>query len=411
MLGAILLAGFALRVALRAVAGPASFFEGGYSFFAVNARHIASGAGYLDKFGAPATERPPLYALLLAGVRGYEDFWPALLAQAAISTGTIACAAGIALQLFGRRAALIAAALTAFYPYFAWHDTAMQETGLLTFLSALGIWLLLLARTRRSAWLALAAGAALALAMLTRPTVAPMIPFAAAWLLLGDGKTSLSYRARDAILVLVAVAALLTPWLVRQHVVTGHATMSTDTGRALYMANNPHTFDYYPAQSIDLSARVSMDAVRASGTGGYDRTASFRSQANGEVLRRLAIDYIQADPARFLVNAVYKNVAGFGLLPSPRSGSLKDWIHALSYGPILLLGLIGLWWTRADWRRESLFWIHFANFIAQTALLWAHTSHRAYLDVFLIVHAALPLARWAPSALADRWLPSAATRR
>jgi hypothetical protein len=36
----------------------------------------------------------------------------------------------------------------------------------------------------------------------------------------------------------------------------------------------------------------------------------------------------------------------------------------------------------------------FLIFIAATGLLWAHTSHCAYLDVYLIVFAAIALTAW-----------------
>ena len=54
----------------------------------------------------------------------------------------------IAREIFGNTAAIIAAILTAIYPYYVVHDTALQETSLYTFLMALAV--LLLLRVRRS---------------------------------------------------------------------------------------------------------------------------------------------------------------------------------------------------------------------------------------------------------------------
>jgi hypothetical protein len=50
----------------------------------------------------------------------------------------------------------------------------------------------------------------------------------------------------------------------------------------------------------------------------------------------------------------------------------------------MLIGLLGTW-RRAHWRSDSLIYLLFAIFMIVTAILWAHASHRAYLDVYLIV--------------------------
>jgi hypothetical protein len=43
---------------------------------------------------------------------------------------------------------------------------------------------------------------------------------------------------------------------------------------------------------------------------------------------------------------------------------------------------------RSSWRERSLVWLQFAGFVVVTAVFWAHTSHRAYLDIYLMVFAA-----------------------
>jgi hypothetical protein len=47
-------------------------------------------------------------------------------------------------------------------------------------------------------------------------------------------------------------------------------------------------------------------------------------------------------------------------------------------------------WPR---REVTLILLMFASFIAVTAVFWAHTSHRSYLDVYLAIFTASALAR------------------
>src|SRR5262245_13535671 len=136
----IVLFAFAMRVAVRWYSGAEDFWRNGYDFYFALAQNIASGNGLvLVEGGHPITHRVPLYPLFLAAVTlGHKVFYSVLLAQSLIGTGTVLCAALIAGEIFGSAVVLPAAAITAIYPYYVMHDTALQETSLFTFLTALG---------------------------------------------------------------------------------------------------------------------------------------------------------------------------------------------------------------------------------------------------------------------------------
>src|ERR1700675_1080966 len=178
---------FALRAAVRLHSGEADFWTNGYGFFFVIAKNIADGTG-IALHGVSTIFRVPLYPIALAALTfGHKEFLPIVLFQALIGAGTVWCAALIARDLFGNAAAMVAAALTAIYPYYVVHDTALQETSLYTFLMALAV--LLLVRVRRSGSVLTAAGAGLALgaAVLTRANLAPFALCAPLWLALFGG--------------------------------------------------------------------------------------------------------------------------------------------------------------------------------------------------------------------------------
>src|SRR5262249_14762380 len=82
-----------------------------------------------------------------------------------------------------------------------------------------------------------------------------------------------------------------------------------------------------------------------------------------------------------------KLIAGFSWKLNPLREPLAQWSYAAFYAPASILGLAGIWLARR--RRETLLIaMAFISFVSVTAVFWAHTSHRSYLDVYLIIFAA-----------------------
>jgi 4-amino-4-deoxy-L-arabinose transferase-like glycosyltransferase len=163
---------------------------------------------------------------------GQQAFLPVVFAQSLIGAGTVFCAAMVAREIFGNTASLIAATLTAVYPYYVVHDTALQETSLYTFLIALAVLLLLRVRRSRSVVQATGAGRTLGAAVLTRANLAPFAILAPLWLSLAGGSGAMEWRRRLPIAIVCAAVGLLTlaPWLIRAYQLTGSVTLSTGNG-------------------------------------------------------------------------------------------------------------------------------------------------------------------------------------
>ena len=120
--------GFVLRLCARLYTGEADFWANGYRFYFAMAQNISAGNGIGFNGGPPTAFRVLLYPILIALLTwGRPLFLPVLFAQALIGAGTVWCAAWLAGEMFGSRAAVTAAALTAVYPYYVVHDTALQE--------------------------------------------------------------------------------------------------------------------------------------------------------------------------------------------------------------------------------------------------------------------------------------------
>src|SRR5207247_2699541 len=149
----VLLAAFSMRAALRVAFGEDYFWTNSYSGYYDLAESFASGQGLC--FDTTCAWWPPLYPLFLAlTALGGKHYLLIVLPQALLGTGTVFLAFLIGRELFGLRMGTLACITTAFYPYYVVHDTALQATGMLTFVVALSVWLLLRAHrlNRALAW-------------------------------------------------------------------------------------------------------------------------------------------------------------------------------------------------------------------------------------------------------------------
>jgi hypothetical protein len=375
---------FVLRVIARIHSGVADFWVNGYTFFFAMAQNIAQGKG-IGIDGSPTAFRVPLYPLLLAAITfGHKVFWPIVIAQSAIGAGTAFCAALLARQMFrgpwAAHAATLAAAVAAVYPYYVIHDTALEETSLFTLLSLVAVMLLLRTAENSSPALGAGTGLLLGLDVLTRATIAPFALLVPLWLLWQK-------RARAGLAYALLLALTVAPWLWRNYLLTGVPTLTTETGIELWNANNGFLFRHYPEESSDLSKADALNALSVQDQQELDRIENNEELTNRWFMHK-ALASIRAHPTQTAIDDFRKVGAGFSWLPSPRRGRIADLAHVLSYGPVMLLGLWGMWRRRKCWREDSLIYLLFANFIAVTAVFWAHTSHRAYLDVYWMVFAA-----------------------
>jgi len=213
---------------------------------------VASGTfGFLPE--VPSAYTQPLYAWFLAAL-----YWPLERSWVVVGLAQVLLAVATALVVFliGRRLAstrigVLAALVTTLHPYVVWHDVHVNREILDGLLAALVVLLALAARERlqitrcnlrdpRTTTLALGLGAVSGLAILsnTRLVLLPLVLAAYVAWRVGSGGRSVAAVA----LVVLAAAAVIAPWIVRNDIVIGCPTITTDT-RALWKANNPETYD------------------------------------------------------------------------------------------------------------------------------------------------------------------------
>lgn len=255
--------GLVLRVLWGAYAGahppqaiydPARYLE--------YARVIADGQGMIEPLsGHPTAYYPPGYPWFLGIVTWlsspFTDDVPrvAAMVQALLGTASVLLGAHIALELAGRRAALVAAWGLALYPNLILHSGVLLGETLYIFLILGFLWLVIV-RLRgehstgavTAPWpVVLGTGLVLGLAVMVRPIGAVMVPVLGViwWWRSGDRARAL----RNIGLISLGVVMCIVPWTVRNTVRLGHTVvLSTNTGDNLCIghaegANGAFTFN------------------------------------------------------------------------------------------------------------------------------------------------------------------------
>jgi hypothetical protein len=397
----------ALRVLFRLQRGADDFWVNGYAFYFELARSLARGHGYAFDDGSPAVLRVPLYPLFLAAVtQGERSFATLVVVQALIGAGTVVCGGLLAAELFGATSGLLTAAALAVYPYYVVHDTALQETGLFTLLTVVAVLLLLRTRRQLAPGHAIGAGLVLAAAVLTRSTLVPFACLAPLWL--GSATQGpLGRRLACAVLCAASLGLGLSPWLAHTRSVVGAPVLGTEAGQLFWRGNNPHTFSRYPEASMNESAALASAALSAQDRAELEGLRD-DALANDRWFLERGLSYLTEHPGPTLTGAARKLAAAFGPLPSPRHGPFENLVQLCSYGPLLALALVGLALSakRRALREHSLLYALLLSFAGVTALFFGHTSHRAFLDVYLATYASLPAAQllerlWRPDRAAS----------
>ena len=196
-----------------------------------HAQSIAQGHGFALSYGRPTAFRPPAYPLFLAGVyrvTGVADapvddrVFVARLANVGVGVGIVALIGLIALQLWGRREALVALALAAIYvPLITVGQAVMSEPLFaLCMLASLACAL----RGKAYRW-AVLAGVFAGLAILGRANAIILLAPLAIAVWRGPGPP---------LALIVAAALTVAPWTIRNQLVLHHfVPVSTQLGSAL----------------------------------------------------------------------------------------------------------------------------------------------------------------------------------
>jgi 4-amino-4-deoxy-L-arabinose transferase-like glycosyltransferase len=337
-----------------AVSGPVGLATGPTDGWAEIAKNILRGNGFVYEPGTPASAttghltREPIYALFLASILvSFGDFDPyVMLFQAVINTITCFVLYFIVAKVFNRRAALIACFLYALYPFASWYVPRIAYETLLGFLVALLTLGLVNLFENLSFRRALLAGLLLGITVLCKGTYL-LFPLALLPALM------IRFGARNKLVFwcwatsVVTMLALLSPWVVRNYVVSRNfVPVSTHGAIAFFYGGKiiesyslrANTAGQYPEIESERIYHTTRESIR--------RRNPSLSHAEVEVqVDRDLMRIILKDLLNHPLKLIEKMLKGLVLVWYLGDTGLKSTALLLMQGPLVFSSILGMFYA------------------------------------------------------------------
>lgn len=359
------------------------------------ATNVLSGQGFVfETLGAPyRSYMEPLYPALCAFVYRLTDhsFVALALVQLALGTALVALVYACARRVVPEAGALMAAALTAVHPGLVEYSTKFHpfvlDTALWFFAFAV-----VLAFAPRHPWpSACAAGLAIGLCVLTRPTILACVPMFGWWMWRRSSERGV--RAAAPVLALLGCTAVVAaPWMWRNYEIH-HRFMLTRSGTAFvfWLGNNPYLFT---GSAMTRDGSPVIDRVPAPVRA---RLYAMDELGQQDYFQHEATVFIKDHPLAFLKRWAAK--FGYFWWFSPQTGVLypRGWLlgYKLFYTIAAALAAIGLaarWQERAsatiEWSSTLLILGCCLAISALQSVYYVEGRHRLAIEPFLLIFAA-----------------------
>lgn len=346
--------------------------------------------------------RTPGYPLLLAPLFVLADGQPPVLwgrfLGAVLGTLAVAAAALLAWILFGRLSGILAAWAAALYP-----EAVAMSTFVLSeapFVPLMLMQLLLATLAWRSnephvqSLMAGLAGLTAGAATLMRPSWLLFTPLA---LMIACLDADQRRRAlRISIWMLLGLILAMSPWWIRNAMVTGHFVPTTlQVGESLYDGWNPQATGASDMRFVDEFRQQLRQEDAASGMARQELDESFERRLDRR-MRDAALRWAVNHPMEALRLAGVKFLRIWNVWPN--EPTLANWRFGLlvlvGYVPLLIAGAYGAWrWASAGWPYQLCFLPAF-YFTALHMIFVGSIRYRQPAMVALLVLAAGVVGTW-----------------
>jgi 4-amino-4-deoxy-L-arabinose transferase-like glycosyltransferase len=364
LLGSIFVAALLVRLGAIVIMETYRFpTEDHFGFgYGKTARQVALGEGFTlgyDDSGEPSATAvaPPAYVYFMAlvfSLFGIYSVTSAIIIEIVQSlTAAFTC---LVFYHLGRRysetVGLVAALAMAFYPPSILFSV-MRISPILLVVLLLGIIIhyLFSLQERWDMRDAIICGLLMGLNVLLEPTVILFYIAISLWLILWSPDSTLSAVKSLSTTGIVCILCVL-PWTIRNYIVfDAFVPVKSSMGVNLLLGNHPN------ANGITFTE--GLNKVFSKEEEKQLRTLN-EAQVN-KLMQEKALAFIKADPVRF-IQLTAKRAYYYWSPINPYRPTPYDIIRAATYGPILVLGLIGLLLSFTKWREGSLYLTLFLSY-------------------------------------------------
>lgn len=395
----------------------------GYDEYALNL--LESGV-YGRALGTPDALLPPMYSIVLAGVyavfgRGFVTIGVFHIVLDVLAFWLLY---DIAHRLMrSRLVAALALAFGAFYPYLIFQNLTLIDTPFWMFLLHAFVWAMLRLRDAESparAWLgwAIGAGVVLGVATLTRPITPPLAVLASVWFLFRLPFWQSVLRIAPVALITLG---FLGVWIGRNWAVyDAFVPMTLTSGANFWQGNSKWTIPVFRAgYDVQWTAPEGITAPLNSREADAQRFAlgaQFLEQNPDKLAELLWVKFLvhwsielaprynpmpnerwELDSAGALrVVRAEASITGVTAANTSYNSGLLDTLgrplHALYFGVLLLLAIVGTLVTARQWRDVSILWMVQICMTLVYVFFHPATRYRAPSDPLLFVLSAVALA-------------------
>jgi 4-amino-4-deoxy-L-arabinose transferase-like glycosyltransferase len=293
------------REGIAAPSGVAENWAFGYEAGRI-AQAVAQGRGYSSPLltdSGPTAWLMPGYPLLLAlvfkvfGTYTGRAFASIIVLQCFVSALTCLPLYSLGRRLFGGTVGYLATALFAVYPPSVWYAiNHIWDTTVFTLLTVTALRYVVAGAKPVDARRGAGCGVLLGVCALFNAAILAFVPFLLAWLYFGR-QVPRGARVRAVGALTLALAAVLSPWIVRNALVLHRPVLRSNFGVELRLGNNPQAWDFFASHGY-LAEFAEM------GHPSIDREEMARFQRLGElryadVCLQEALMFVRAHPARF----------------------------------------------------------------------------------------------------------------
>ena len=393
LLALVLRAGFALTLPSQII-----WADGGvYEKIALNLLSTG-GFGSLEDNALTV----PMQGILIALV--YALFGKSFLALRLVWALMGALTCGLA-YLLGRRlvnpvVGALAGTALAIYPYYIYLSTMFEyPQTVFIFLMAL-CFLGLVTFDASPRWKTLlGAGLCIGLGILSVPTIMLALPLFALWV-----GSRVYPRTKSVVAMAVFLLGAATPvglWAARNYAAYHRFVLINCAGGISFWKGNNETYATYGKAGIEYvgeEAAAPKTAFMAESAKINQQTASLGPVESRIARERLAwqqgLAFVREDPQRFAWLTWKKFLRFWSPFPDAvtKNGQVtmsRTMISIISYGPLPLLGLLGMLLGLREWRRFALAYVYIISLTAAYSIFLPTTRYRLPLDFFLAIFAAM----------------------